>query len=113
MITARTKKQLLVFVFITLIGVSFVGARYAKLGRLFYNSDYTVNAEFAQSGGIFTGSEVTYRGVGVGRVSDMKLTSKGVDVVLSITKSEDKIPANTLAQVANKSAVGEQYVDLQ
>ena len=34
MITSRTKKQLLVFVFITLVGVSFVGARYAKLDRL-------------------------------------------------------------------------------
>ena len=29
MITARTKKQLIAFVIITLLGVSFVGARYA------------------------------------------------------------------------------------
>ena len=64
MITSTTKKQLLVFVIITLVGVSFVGARYAHLDRLFYDSTYTVNAHFAQSGGIFTGAEVTYRGVG-------------------------------------------------
>ena len=31
MITQRTKVQLIVFVLITLLGVSFVGARYAKL----------------------------------------------------------------------------------
>ena len=43
----------------------------------------------------------------------MKLTDKGVDVVLSIDKSQDKIPADTLALVGNKSAVGEQYVELQ
>jgi phospholipid/cholesterol/gamma-HCH transport system substrate-binding protein len=112
-ISARTKKQLIAFVIITLLGVSYVGARYAKLGQLFYNSAYDVNAHFSQSGGIFPGAEVTYRGVGVGRVSTMKLTRSGVDVVLAIDKSWSRIPADTLAQVADKSAVGEQYVDLQ
>jgi phospholipid/cholesterol/gamma-HCH transport system substrate-binding protein len=111
-LTSRTKKQLLVFVFITLVGVSYVGARYARLDRLVYDSAYEVNAEFAQSGGIFTGAEVTYRGVKVGRVSDMKLTRAGVDVVLSVDKGH-RIPADTLALVGNKSAVGEQYVDLE
>ena len=82
MITSRTKKQLLVFVFITLVGVAYVGARYARLDRLIYDSAYDVNAHFAQSGGIFTGAEVTYRGVKVGQVSDMRLTDEGVNVVL-------------------------------
>lgn len=113
MITARTKKQLLVFVFITLLGVSYVGAKYAQLGQLFYNSNYDVNAHFTQSGGIFTGAEVDYRGVTIGKVSNMKLDQNGVDVVLSINKSHKNIPANTLAVVANRSAVGEQYVDLE
>jgi phospholipid/cholesterol/gamma-HCH transport system substrate-binding protein len=112
-ISSRTKKQLLVFVFITLVGVAYVGARYARLDRLIYDSAYEVNAQFAQSGGIFTGAEVTYRGVKVGQVSDMRLTRDGVDVVLSIDNSEDRIPADTLALVGNKSAVGEQYVDLE
>jgi phospholipid/cholesterol/gamma-HCH transport system substrate-binding protein len=113
-ITSRTKKQLLAFVFITLIGVSYVGARYARLDRLVgLDSSYKVNAHFAQSGGIFTGAEVTYRGVGVGQVSDMELVSDGVNVVLTIEKDHDDIPADTLALVGNKSAVGEQYVELQ
>jgi phospholipid/cholesterol/gamma-HCH transport system substrate-binding protein len=112
-ISSRTRKQLLVFVFITLVGVSYVGARYARLDKLVYDSSYQVNAQFAQSGGIFTGAEVTYRGVKVGQVSDMRLTRDGVDVVLSIDKGQDKIPADTLALVGNKSAVGEQYVDLE
>lgn len=113
MITSRTKKQLLAFVFITLVGVSYVGARYARLDRLFYDSTYQVNAHFKESGGIFTGAEVTYRGVGIGQVKDMVLTKDGVTVVLAINKSEDKIPADAIALVGNKSAVGEQYVELQ
>ena len=113
MITARTKKQLIAFVILTLVGVSFVGARYAKLDRLFMKTSYAVNTELAESGGIFTGAEVTYRGVNIGRVSDMKLTKNGIDAVLDIDNKYDKIPRDTLALVGNKSAVGEQYVELQ
>lgn len=113
MITSRTKKQLIAFVILTLLGVTFVGGRYARLDRLFYDSSYTVAAHFDQSGGIFKGAEVTYRGVKVGTVSDMKLTNKGVDVLLSVEKKSEKIPKDSKALVGNKSAVGEQYVELQ
>jgi phospholipid/cholesterol/gamma-HCH transport system substrate-binding protein len=90
-----------------------VGARYARLDRAFYDSSYKVTAQFADSGGIFAGGEVTYRGVGVGQVSKLELTDDGVDVVLDIENSYDEIPAETLAVVGNRSAVGEQYVELQ
>ena len=113
MITRRTKIQLLVFVLITLIGVSYVGARYARLDRLVMDDAYTVVAHFEQSGGIFSGAEVTYRGVTVGRVEKLELTDDGVDVHLDVENEFDSIPADTIALVGNRSAVGEQYVELQ
>ena len=113
MISRRTKVQLAIFAAITLLGVSFVGARYAQLDRLVTDESYAVTAHFPDSGGIFVGAEVTYRGVGVGRVSDMQLTAEGVDVVLDIGNEDDDIPSDVIAVVANRSAVGEQYVDLQ
>lgn len=112
MITTRTKRQLIIFAIITLLGVSFVGARYARLDRLFLTTDYKVTAQFPDSGGIFKGAEVTYRGDRIGQVTALNLSKKGVDVVLSIDKGNN-VPADTIAQVGNKSAVGEQYVDLQ
>lgn len=113
MIDRRTKLQLFVFVLITLVGVSYVGARYARLDRIFYDDTYTVVAHFADSGGIFAGAEVTYRGVRVGEVESMELTDEGVDLRLSVSKDYDAIPADTMALVGNRSAVGEQYVELQ
>jgi phospholipid/cholesterol/gamma-HCH transport system substrate-binding protein len=112
-ITRRTKVQLLVFAVITLLGVSFVGARYANLDKAFYDDNYTVTVHLADSGGIFAGGQVTYRGVNVGKVDKLVLTDEGVNAVLDIDNSYDEIPAEATAVVGNRSAVGEQYVDLQ
>ncbi|MGZ5416472.1 MAG: MlaD family protein [Nocardioides sp.] len=112
MITRRTKVQLMIFVLITMVGVSFVGARYARLDRLIFDDSYQVVAHFAESGGIFAGAEVSYRGVTIGRVSEMVLTEEGVDVLLEIDNDTGDIPSDTRAVVANRSAVGEQFVDL-
>jgi phospholipid/cholesterol/gamma-HCH transport system substrate-binding protein len=112
-ITRRTKVQLLVFAIITLLGVTFVGARYAELDRLLVDQSYTVVAHYPESGGIFAGGEVTYRGVGIGKVTKLELTREGVDVYLEIDNEWDEIPADTKALVGNRSAVGEQYVELQ
>jgi phospholipid/cholesterol/gamma-HCH transport system substrate-binding protein len=113
MITRRTKLQLLVFAIITLVGVSFVGARYARLDRLVMDQSYTVTAHFADSGGAFAGAQVSYRGVRVGEVSELVLTDDGVDLLLDIDDEHDDIPADAHALVGNRSAVGEQYVELQ
>ena len=115
MITRRTRIQLLVFAIITLVGVTYVGARYARLDRVLVDRSYDVTAHFADSGGIFAGGEVTYRGVRIGAVKELDLTEdkSGVDVVLEIDNTWDSIPADTLAVVGNRSAVGEQYVELQ
>jgi phospholipid/cholesterol/gamma-HCH transport system substrate-binding protein len=113
MITRRVRAQLLIFAVVTLLGVSYVGARYARLDRLLFDQSYTVVAHYPQSGGIFAGGEVTYRGVSIGTVDRLELTSEGVDVYLEIDNEWDDIPSDTVAMVGNRSAVGEQYVELQ
>jgi phospholipid/cholesterol/gamma-HCH transport system substrate-binding protein len=113
-ITRTVKAQLLAFATVTAVGVSYVGAEYTGLADGVLGRGYTVRADFADSGGIFAGAEVTYRGVPVGRVGSLRLTgSDGVSVALDIKDGAPRIPADTLAVVANRSAVGEQYVDLQ
>ncbi|AZQ34357.1 MCE family protein [Streptomyces cyaneochromogenes] len=114
MITRTVKVQLLAFATITAVGVSYVGAEYTGLVDDVLDRGYTVRADFADSGGVFPGAEVTYRGVPVGKVGALRLTGRdGVSVTLDIEDGAPRIPANTLAVVANRSAIGEQYVDLQ
>lgn len=113
MITRLVRIQLIAFVVITLVGVSYVGVRYAGLERLLWDPRYPVQLQLADSGGIFSGANVTYRGVDVGRVGQLSLTEDGVSAELLIDKDTPPIPADLTAVVANLSAIGEQYVDLR
>lgn len=110
MVTRKVRIQIVLFVLIALVGVAYTGARYA---RLFGASGYVVKMELANSGGIFQNAEVTYRGLAVGRVQGLTLTGNGVEVAMNIDSSAPKIPADLDAVVADRSAVGEQYVDLR
>ncbi len=113
MTTRLTKIQLVIFAIITVIGGAFVGGRYAQLDRLFIDRTYEVTAQFSDSGGIFSGAQVTYRGIEVGTVGKLTFTREGVEARLEIENSAPQIPSDVLVVVANKSAIGEQYVDLQ
>ena len=74
---------------------------------------YSVYVTFADSGGVFTHQEVTYRGVTVGTVGTLRIVPDGVRIQLVIEKKFDRIPkTGTRARVMFKSAVGEQFVDL-
>jgi phospholipid/cholesterol/gamma-HCH transport system substrate-binding protein len=112
MIRRTVKLQLIAFLLITLVTVSVLSARYVGLYDRVVGGQYHVSADFAQSGGIFVGSEVSYRGVTVGRVDKLRLSRDGVVVEARIQRGVT-IPKDTKVVVENRSAVGEQYLDFQ
>jgi phospholipid/cholesterol/gamma-HCH transport system substrate-binding protein len=71
-----------------------------------------VTLELPASGGLYRFSNVTYRGVQVGKVTGVTLTENGAEAMLSLETSP-QIPADLKAEVRSVSAVGEQYVDLR
>jgi phospholipid/cholesterol/gamma-HCH transport system substrate-binding protein len=113
MISTRVRLQLLAFVIVTVLGVGYVSVRYLGAGALFGAGPYPVTLQLVDSGGIFTGADVTYRGVSVGRVGPLRLTSQGVDAELDIRPAAPPIPADLNAVVSNLSVIGEQFVDLR
>ncbi|KAA1374758.1 MCE family protein [Aeromicrobium fastidiosum] len=113
MITRMTKIQLVIFAIVTIIGGAFVGGRYAQVDRLVVDRSYPITAQFSDSGGIFAGAQVTYRGIPVGEVAKLQFDNGGVKATLDIENSAPDIPSDVTAIVANKSAIGEQFIDLQ
>ncbi|SDJ43932.1 phospholipid/cholesterol/gamma-HCH transport system substrate-binding protein [Frankineae bacterium MT45] len=114
MLKRSVKIQLTAFFIIALLGVSYVGARYAGIGTLIFGQGgCTISADFPDSGGIFTDAEVTYRGVGIGKVGELHLLKDGVRADLDLKSCTDPhLPQTTSAIVADRSAVGEQYINL-
>lgn len=109
MIPWRIKVNLIAFVVISL------GLVYAMASQVLtiLQPRYAVKAIFPDAGGVFTNQEVTYRGVTVGQVGEMRVVEEGVSIELLIDETYDEIPAKDIeARVMFKSAVGEQFVDL-
>jgi phospholipid/cholesterol/gamma-HCH transport system substrate-binding protein len=112
MLTRKVVIQIVVFAVVAVVAVGYAAARYAGIGSSIADPGYTVHLELANGGGIFTNAEVAYRGVTVGKVTAMRLTASGLEVDLHIDSSAPNIPDDLQASVADRSAVGEQYVDL-
>ena len=71
-----------------------------------------LTVELKAAGGLFEGSAVTYRGVKVGKVTDIELTDEGVEASLRLSAGTE-VPEDSLAVVRSLSPVGEQYLDFQ
>lgn len=112
MLTRRIRLQLFAFGVIAtvagltlLLGFMHVPAQWFGIGR------YTITVELPRAAGLYASGNVTYRGVTVGRVTDVRLTDTGVAASLSLDSSVS-IPGDIQAQVHSVSGVGEQYVAL-
>ncbi|HEY0699346.1 MAG TPA: MCE family protein [Micromonospora sp.] len=112
MIGRGARLQLLAFLVVSVLGVGYVAVRYVGLGDRFLGGGHLVHAEFTEAGGIFPNAPVTYRGVPVGRVDRVALHDGVVRVDLRM-RGGTRVPADLRAVVSQRSAVGEQYVDLR
>ncbi|WP_329041966.1 MCE family protein [Streptomyces sp. NBC_00178] len=114
MITTAVRLKNVAFLLIAVLVLGYLGARYADLGHYVgLRGYYTVTVQLPQTGGLYTHSDVSYRGVSVGRVGPIELTDDGVEAELRIENDAPPIPDSLHAVVANLSAVGEQYIDLR
>ncbi len=111
-LTRRLKIQLLVFAIVSTVAAVIMAFGYVGLpSMLFGVGRYTVAVQLPSTGGLYPSGQVTYRGIEVGRVADVRMTDTGVEAVLSLY-SDNKIPADIDAQVHSRSAIGEQFVEL-
>ncbi|MEV1289150.1 MCE family protein, partial [Micromonospora sp. NPDC049679] len=112
MIERTTKLKVLAFLVVSILGVSYVGVRYVGLGDRLLGGGYVVHVDLARAGGIFPNAPVTYRGVSVGRVGAVSLRGDGVRADLRLGRGV-RVPSDLRAVVSQRSAVGEQYLDLR
>jgi phospholipid/cholesterol/gamma-HCH transport system substrate-binding protein len=110
--TRGVRVRLLAFVALSAVGIVYVAGSFLGITDRLLGRGLSIKATLPTSGGLFTGSEVTYRGVKVGKVSGMRVTRKGLLVDLAL-KDGTKVPMDSKIYVHNLSAVGEQYLDFE
>jgi phospholipid/cholesterol/gamma-HCH transport system substrate-binding protein len=109
--TRAVQARLVAFGLLSAFGIFYACANYLGFVDQLLDRGYTVVAHLDSSGGLYDGSEVTYRGVPIGNVVGMDVTPYGVAADLHIDEGW-RVPSGARAEVHNESAVGEQYVDL-
>jgi phospholipid/cholesterol/gamma-HCH transport system substrate-binding protein len=100
---------------IALVLVIVLGVYYIAFDVLRYNvtsQSIAVTVLMPSAGGLYTGADVSYRGVQVGTVNALDLRPTDVAVKISISSSQH-IPDNGTVNVKELSALGEQYLDFQ
>ncbi len=112
MLSRFVRIQLAIFTIVGIIGVVAMVLFYIQAPTLLGIGRITVTLDLPAAGGLYRFSNVTYRGVQLGKVTSVALTPTGAKATLSLATSP-KVPANLVAEVHSVSAVGEQYVDLR
>jgi virulence factor Mce-like protein len=112
MLTRFVRNQLIIFTIASIVGVAVMLFTYMQAPTLLGLGRINVKLELPSGGGLYRFANVTYNGVQVGKVTDIKLTENGAEATMSLDTSP-KIPADLQAEVRSVSAIGEQYVDLR
>ncbi len=110
--TADVRRRIIAFVILSAVGIVYIAAAYLGLVDKVLGRGLEVQATLPTSGGLFEGSEVTYRGVKIGLVDTMTATREGVTLDLALEEGT-KLPLGSPMFVHNLSAVGEQYLDFE
>ncbi|HEY5845109.1 MAG TPA: MlaD family protein [Mycobacterium sp.] len=111
MLTRLIRLQLILFTVLTLIALIVLGWFYLRLPSVVGIGQYELKADLPASGGLYRTANVTYRGITIGKVTDVEPTERGASATMSIS-DDFKIPIDAVANVHSVSAIGEQYLDL-
>jgi phospholipid/cholesterol/gamma-HCH transport system substrate-binding protein len=111
MTTRVTRIQLIAFAIVTVLAVGYGSVQYFNVGTV-VSPAFEVRAQFKTAGGIYARADVDLLGSRVGSVREIVPgPGTGTTVVLALDHGV-KIPRDLTATIGNKSAIGEQYVEL-
>lgn len=111
MTTRLTRIQLIVFAVVTVLAVSYGTVNYFNVGAVLRPPDQ-VRAVFGSPGGIYVRADVDLLGTKVGTVREIVPgPGRSTTVVLALDRGAE-VPRDVIAAIGNKSAIGEQYVEL-
>ena len=86
--------------------VAFAGTMYWLRGERAFSKSWSITADFQDAGGLAVRSPVTYRGIMVGNVTDIKVTPMAVKVSIEINQDDLQLTLPVQATVSSASLLG-------
>ena len=82
MLTRFIKIQLIIFTILTVIALLVLGIYYLRLPSVAGIGQYKLYADLPRSGGLYSTANVTYRGITIGKVTDVEPTEHGAQATI-------------------------------
>ncbi len=96
-----------------IVGLSIVGGMIAFAGIMLWlrgirinSNSWHIKANFSDASGLSERSPVTYRGIIVGEVGEIKIKPEAVQAILKIDKADLRLPIPVIARVVKNSLLG-------
>lgn len=111
MLPQLVRRQLVAFAVVSFLAMSLLGIRYLEIPEGFGIGRFEVSVPLSHASGLYENAPVTYRGVQVGKVSDVRLTATGTVATLSLQEGS-AVPSTAHVEVRNGSVIGEPFLNL-
>ncbi|BAQ62884.1 Ycf22 protein [Geminocystis sp. NIES-3708] len=111
MLRSRLVREGSVGLFLLLGLIVFGGMVFFLKGHRFQNNNYQLKLLFANAGGLREGGRVFFRGVGVGRITQISPSSNGVEIVTEID-GQLRIPADVRVSTIRSGLLGDVSVNI-
>lgn len=96
---------------LALVGIiAFAGIAIWLRGINFRHQSYEIIGEFPNVNGIQIGDSVRYRGLKVGKITDIQPGSNGVNVIMEIFSDDLLIPKQVTLQASSSGLIGETFI---
>ncbi|MBT0962670.1 outer membrane lipid asymmetry maintenance protein MlaD [Denitromonas iodatirespirans] len=113
---SRSTIDLWVGLFVLMGGAAllFLALKVGNLSAASFTESYTIEARFANIGGLKVRAPVKVAGVVVGRVADIRYDNERFEAVVSMAvESRYEFPRDTIGAILTSGLLGEQYVGLE
>lgn len=110
--TRLVRYQIMAFILVTAVGISYAMTQYVGLERIMGIGQFHVIVQMPDTGGLYAGADVTENGVTVGKVASVSVHGHGIRTDISLDAGTQISADGLKAVVQNTSAVGEQYLQL-
>jgi phospholipid/cholesterol/gamma-HCH transport system substrate-binding protein len=101
---------LAILALMTVLGVGYLSLGVLKLNPTTEETRVTLLLD--KSGGLLPTSQVTMRGISIGKVTGVQTTPSGLRVSIELDRAHP-VPVDSAISVQNLSLVGEQYIDFK